>query len=50
MPLLSGMQAMEDLRRKGCDIPFVLVSTPILESGLHQTEGQCFCEQNRFGA
>jgi CheY-like chemotaxis protein len=27
MPLLTGMQAMEDLRRKGCNIPFVLVST-----------------------
>ncbi len=26
MPLLTGMQAMEDLRRKGHDIPFVLVS------------------------
>ncbi len=27
MPLLTGMEAMEDLCRKGCDIPFVLVST-----------------------
>ena len=26
MPLLTGPQAMEDLRRMGCDIPFVLVS------------------------
>ncbi len=27
MPFLTGIQAMEELRRKGCEIPFVLVST-----------------------
>ena len=26
MPLMTGTQAMDELRRKGCDIPFVLVS------------------------
>src|ERR1700675_149190 len=34
MPLLTGMQAMEDLRRKGFDIPFVLVSTA--DSGVEE--------------
>jgi CheY-like chemotaxis protein len=27
MPALTGVQAMEELHQKGCDIPFVLVST-----------------------
>ena len=27
MPVLTGVQAMEELYQKGCEIPFVLVST-----------------------
>ena len=37
MPLLTGPQAMRDLKARGCEIPFVFISTDIEFFGQRQT-------------